>query len=174
MATTAEIRSFVQNVRKEIDRRNALKFAALTDFTPVQSKVAGIESGAQVNIIESVKVNGTALTVTNKAVNLDLSGYVTGSDVASGLRYKGSVNAFANLPNDAANGDMYNVKAAGGSDIDGHAVKAGDNVVWNGSGWDVLAGTIDLSAYDAAIGALSAAVNTSFTQADLEYIFSDE
>ena len=45
----------------------------VTDFTPVQTKVAGIEEGAQVNIIETVKVDGTALTVTDKAVNIDIS-----------------------------------------------------------------------------------------------------
>lgn len=28
-----------------------------------------------------------------------------------------------------------------------HGVNAGDNVAWNGTTWDVLAGTMDLSAY---------------------------
>ena len=36
----------------------------------VVSKVADIAEGAQVNVIETVKVNGTALTVTNKAVDV--------------------------------------------------------------------------------------------------------
>ena len=44
--------------------------------------VQSVENGAQVNIIEEVQVNGTALTVTNKSVNVlipsapDLSGYL--------------------------------------------------------------------------------------------------
>ena len=42
-----------------------------------RTKLAGIEAGAQVNIIESVKVDGTALTVTDKAVNIVLSGKVS-------------------------------------------------------------------------------------------------
>lgn len=37
-------------------------------------KLSQIESGAQVNIIEKVKVNGTPLTVNEKEVNIDLSG----------------------------------------------------------------------------------------------------
>lgn len=67
-------------------------------------------------------------------------------DVVSGIKYKGSVNAFADLPEDNQTvGDMYNVKTAGGKDSFGTAIKAGDNVIWNGEGWDNLGGEIDLS-----------------------------
>ena len=38
--------------------------------TEKDSKLTGIATGAQVNVIESVKVNGTAQTVTDKAVNI--------------------------------------------------------------------------------------------------------
>ena len=38
--------------------------------TTEKSKLSGIASGAQVNKIESVKVNGTALTISSKAVNV--------------------------------------------------------------------------------------------------------
>ena len=41
-----------------------------SDLAGVVTKVAGIAEGAQVNVIETVKVNGTALTVTNKAVDV--------------------------------------------------------------------------------------------------------
>lgn len=66
---------------------------------------------------------------------------------------KGSVANFAALPADAVVGDVYNVKAAGGTDIHGNAIKAGDNVVYvdakgdDPAGWDVLSGLVDLSAY---------------------------
>lgn len=47
------------------------------------SKLAGIASGAQVNVIESVKVDGTALTPdANKAVNIDLSGKAEKSEMS--------------------------------------------------------------------------------------------
>lgn len=36
------------------------------------TKLAGIAAGAQVNVIEEVQVNGTALTVTNKSVNVEV------------------------------------------------------------------------------------------------------
>lgn len=54
------------------------------DYTSAEkTKLAGIASSAQVNVIESVKVNGSALAVANKAVNIDLSSYAKGSDVNS-------------------------------------------------------------------------------------------
>ena len=39
--------------------------------TDEKTKLAGIALGAQVNVIEGVKVNGTALPPTNKVVNID-------------------------------------------------------------------------------------------------------
>lgn len=47
-------------------------------------KLKGIAEGAQVNVIETVKVNGQALTPTDKAVNVDLSDYATTEAVAAG------------------------------------------------------------------------------------------
>lgn len=47
--------------------------------------------GAQVNVIESVQVNGAALTITNKTVNVDLSGYALASDVT--LATTGEIDA---------------------------------------------------------------------------------
>ena len=41
-----------------------------------KTKLNGIAENAQVNVIESVKVDGTALSVTDKAVNIDLSGKI--------------------------------------------------------------------------------------------------
>lgn len=66
------------------------------------------------------------------------------SAIASVYRYKGSVNAYSDLPVVSQTvGDVYNVVTADPT----HHIKAGDNVAWNGSAWDVLAGEIDLSAY---------------------------
>ena len=64
------------------------------------SKLSGIDSGAQVNVIETIKVNGTAQTVSSKAVDITVptnnnqltngAGYITGinsSDVTTALGY---------------------------------------------------------------------------------------
>ncbi len=45
-----------------------------------KSKLDGIAAGAQVNVLESVKVNGTALSVSEKSVNIDLSPYAKSAD----------------------------------------------------------------------------------------------
>jgi len=50
--------------------------ASGTFSTADRTKLDGIETGAEVNIIETVKVDGTALSVTDKTVNIDLSGKV--------------------------------------------------------------------------------------------------
>ena len=64
--------------------------------------------------------------------------------VSSVYRYRGTVSTYAGLPvSDQQIGDVYNIEAAD----DAHGIKAGDNVAWNGTEWDVLAGTVDLSGY---------------------------
>lgn len=133
---------------------NANDIAKLGHLASLASKTkAAIDAldakydGVQENVIETVKVNGTALTVTAKAVNIDLTDYALKSDIASGLRVKGSVANFAALPSNATVGDMYNVTAAGGTDENGVAIKAGDNVVKTETGWDNFGGTVDLSNY---------------------------
>ena len=64
--------------------------------------------------------------------------------VSSVYRYRGTVSTYAGLPvSDQQIGDVYNIETADAE----HGIKAGDNVAWNGTAWDVLAGEIDLSAY---------------------------
>lgn len=57
--------------------------------------------------------------------------------------YKASVADFAALEaiTDKAVGDVYNVEAANGN------IPAGTNYAWNGTEWDALGGSVDLSAY---------------------------
>ena len=106
------------------------------------TKLNGIAAGAQVNVLEKVSVNGSALPVNSKGVNIDLSAYAKKTDIASAVNYKGSVENFVALPKDAANGDMYNVVAAEPS----QGIDAGTNVIWNGTSWDPMAPMITISA----------------------------
>jgi len=127
-------------------KKVAGKGLSTEDFTTAeQTKLTGVEAGAQVNVIESITVNnGQPLTVTSKGVNIDLSAYALASDISSVYKYKGSVASYALLPTtDQEVGDVYNVEAADAT----NGINAGDNVVWNGTAWDVLAGTVDLSGY---------------------------
>ena len=105
-------------------------------------------------------MNGSEQIITNKAVNISVptntnqltngAGYQTASDVenainsklTSAVRYKGTVASYSNLPTENnIIGDMYNVQ----TDDSTHGIKAGDNVVWDGSAWDIQSGTIDTS-----------------------------
>lgn len=73
------------------------------------------------------------------------------------FHYKGAYDSFAALiaaVTEPMVGDVYNIKTAGGTDSEGIAIKAGDNVVCktaktesDAATWDVLSGTVDLSAY---------------------------
>lgn len=140
------LKSVATRIKSEIDNLSSV-YAPLTDFTPVKTKVTGIEAGAQVNVIESITIDGTAQTITSKTAALDLSNYAKKSDIAGAYTAKGSVANFAALPAGASVGDVYNITAAGGQDENGVAIKAGDNVVKTSTGWDNLGGTVDLSGY---------------------------
>lgn len=156
-----EVTMAVQYARKEdlnyaaqvqkrlfVQKEEGKSLIADTDVT----KLSGIEDGAQANVIEAVKVNGTAVEVTDKAVDIDIDSMIS-SAISGVYTPKGSC-AFADLPTSGnKEGDVYNVtdaftttdafeEGAGGS------YPAGTNVVWTSDGkWDCLAGIYDLSGY---------------------------
>lgn len=121
------------------------KGLSTNDYTATdKTKLDGVETGAQANVIESVSVDGTALTVTSKGVNIDLSAYAKSADISTVYKYKGKVATYSALPTaDQVAGDVYNVEAADAT----NGINAGDNVVWNGTAWDNLSGIVDLSGY---------------------------
>ena len=80
------------------------KGLSANDYTDAdKSKLAGIETGAQVNVIESIKVNGTALTPSSKVVDVavptktsDLyndSDFITATAVAATYATKSEITA---------------------------------------------------------------------------------
>ena len=97
------------------------KGLSTNDYTTTEkNKLSNIASGAQVNVIESVKVNGTALSVTSKAVDVSVptavseltndTGYITSADVpegaaASGITPKMDGTAARGTDNGFARGD---------------------------------------------------------------------
>ena len=55
------------------------------DYTSAEkTKLAGIAEGAQVNVVEIIKVDNASITPANKAVNIDLSGKVDKVTTATG------------------------------------------------------------------------------------------
>ena len=109
-----------------------------TRLTVVENAINGTGEGETrvPGLVEKVGTLETNLAnvYTKEEVNQKLS---------SVLNYKGSVDNYSDLPADAVKGDVYNVK-----NVDTvHGVKAGDNVAYDGTSWDVLAGTIEMSGY---------------------------
>ncbi len=122
-----------------------------TIVTRLKNEIEAVEAAA--GAIDSITIDGTAQTITNKTVALDLSAYAKKTDIAGVYKVKGTVANFAALPANATAGDVYNITAAGGTDENGVAIKAGDNVVKTDTGWDNLGGTVDLSNYVTKDGA---------------------
>lgn len=70
------------------------KDLSTNDYTNVEkNKLSGIASGAQVNVIESVKVNGTALTPSSKSVDVTVPTKVSQLTNDSGFQNATQVNS---------------------------------------------------------------------------------
>ena len=70
------------------------KGLSTNDYTSAEKqKLSGIASGAQANVIESVKVNGTALTPNSKAVDVSVPTKVSQLTNDSGFQNATQVNA---------------------------------------------------------------------------------
>lgn len=63
------------------------------------------------------------------------------TDLGSALTYKGSVESYDQLPEEAEVGDTWNVAQAY------QTYPAGTNYAWTGTAWDALGGSVDLSGY---------------------------
>ena len=135
-ANFTELYNSIGAIPNKVDKEEGKGLSENNYTTAEKNKLSGIAAGAQANVLESVKVNGTALPITEKAVNIDLSTYAKKSDIASAYHYKGSKATYAELPTSGnATGDVWNVEADG------------MNYAWTGSAWDALGGTVDLSGY---------------------------
>ena len=71
------------------------KGLSTNDFTTAEkNKLSGVENNAQANVIETVKVNGTALTPNNKAVDIVFSDtYLTKTDAGNTYLDKSTANS---------------------------------------------------------------------------------
>ena len=105
---------------------------------------------------DKTQLNGlaTKTELNGKADKAQLTNYVTTatanstyakkSDISNVYKFKGTKTNYADLPTtNRVTGDVWNITNADAE----HGIKAGDNVAWNGTEWDNLSGTVDLSAY---------------------------
>ena len=82
------------------------------DYTTAEkTKLAGVAEGAQVNVLEGVKVNGSAVAVEGKAVNIDLSAYAVKSEMETALGGKVDKADGMGLMSDAEKAKIANLAA---------------------------------------------------------------
>lgn len=109
-------------------------FVKLPDLAGTLTTEAALNSSAASTL-------SSAKSYTDTQINAKLS---------SALKYKGSKDTYADLPKTGNQvGDVWNVVAAYGN------AHAGTNWAWNGTIWDPLGGTIDLTNYVTATTAFN-------------------
>lgn len=157
-AVKAEV---MTEVAKKVDKVEGKSLVLDTEI----ERLKGMATGAQVNVIEKVKLDGVALSVAeDKSVDVVLSEkYAKKSDfdtlkgsISSAYVFKGSKKTKQELdavPTEGLReGDVYNVESDG------------MNYAWNGTAWDALGGITDLSEY------VKAADLVAITEGDINEI----
>lgn len=142
-ALASELTSAVETINNSITSINGEITTIKGDITSIESDITELQGS-----LGSAEGDITAVTNALDAHKADYDNphKVTAAQLglATVYKYKGSVETYADLPtSDQQVGDVYNVKQA---DPD-HNIEAGDNVAWDGTTWDILAGDTDLSGY---------------------------
>lgn len=118
----------------------ALALAYAQSSAAYVGKVISVTGGAEKGIY-SIEAVGTDALLKKVGSDVDLSNYVTKGEISSVYKAKGSVATYEDLPSNAQPGDVYNVKATGKNYV------WVENFIDGNSGWDDLAGIVDLSQY---------------------------
>ena len=142
-ALASELTSAVKTINNSITSINGEITTIKGDITSIEGDITELQGS-----LGSAEGNITAVTNALDAHKADYDNphKVTAAQLglATVYKYNGSVETYADLPTSGQQvGDVYNVKQA---DPD-HNIEAGDNVAWDGTTWDILAGDIDLSGY---------------------------
>lgn len=161
------------HTKSQITDFNDADYATAEQGTKADTALQSVSASGAGNLtLTAAAKSGTTQAIsgslTTSTVSSNDSGLVIASDVksyvdsavntslSSVLKYKGSC-AYAELPEEAVTGDVWNV-------TDAHDdVPAGTNYAWNGESWDALAGSVDLSPYLT----ISSAASTYATQSAL-------
>lgn len=142
-ALASELTSAVETINNSITSINGEITTIKGDITSIEGDITELQGS-----LGSAEGNITAVTNALDAHKADYDNphKVTAAQLglATVYKYNGSVETYADLPTSGQKvGDVYNVKQADPN----HKIKAGDNVAWDGTAWDILAGDTDLSGY---------------------------
>lgn len=146
---------------------NAIKGTSYKEGTTLASLESnlGIEKGRIDAILKDAPDNLKSF----KDVDTKITNAITAA-----YKYQGSVDNYNDLPESGKTiGFVYNVKNAVGNIGDKNYTPAGTNYAWNGTEWDALGGTVDLSTYatktyvnDALTGVTGAGSSSIVTRLD--------
>lgn len=142
-ALASELTSAVKTINTSIISINGEITTIKSDITSIEGDITELQGS-----LGNAEGDITAVTNALAAHKTDYDNphKVTAAQLglATVYKYNGSVKTYADLPTSGQQvGDVYNVKQA---DPD-HNIEAGDNVAWDGTTWDILAGDTDLSGY---------------------------
>ena len=142
-ALASELTSAVKMINNSITSINGEITTIKGDITSIEGDITELQGslGSAEGNITTVK---NALDAHKADYNNPHKVTAAQLGLATVYKYKGSVETYADLPTSGQKvGDVYNVKQADPN----HKIKAGDNVAWDGTAWDILAGDTDLSGY---------------------------
>lgn len=118
-----------------------IKIGANLSITP-EGVLSAVQGKLDTSPFET-KTNAANTYLSKTSFNSTIANYALKSDITAAVINRGSVDSYADLPSTGQkNGDMYNVKTADAA----HNIKAGDNVVWNGTEWDNFGGIFTIDA----------------------------
>lgn len=118
----------LSQVWNKIKAQLALK-ADASALSTLNSTVEGLTTTVSGKVDKATTLAGYGITDAYTKAEID-------GKLGGAMHYKGQKPTFAELPAEGNQpGDVWDVQA------DGH------NYAWNGTGWDKLSGTVDLSAY---------------------------
>lgn len=107
-----------------------------------KAKLDSIEDGAQVNILEGIKINNITQPIERKVATLNVyDKSQVNSLVANGIKYKGESTSIGNLPTSKEIGDSYKIT------VEKLGLTTDAVVFWDGNKWSPFSGNLDLSAY---------------------------
>lgn len=142
-ALASELTSAVKTINNSITSINGEITTIKGDITSIEGDITELQGslGSAEGNITTVK---NALAAHKADYNNPHKVTAAQLGLTTVYKYKGSVETYADLPTSGQKvGDVYNVKQADPN----HKIKAGDNVAWDGTTWDILAGDTDLSGY---------------------------
>lgn len=151
--------------KSEINAKASMNSAA-TSATSASTSATNASTSAE--HAATSETNAKQALIETQKIQKEVESALT--KVTGFAKYAGSVDNYSELPDSGQNvGDVWNIVNA---DTE-HQIKAGDNVIWNGTAWDNLSGFVDLSNYPTNADVAKAVVDTTYSGDTITFIHKD-